>query len=334
MPPRWRGMGAGRCEAEAQRGARLRHPRAGRGRPGGLEVLQRMLPTPPAQREHGHMLAVRRDAHELEGCGTRCALAPGEAEPLGCPEEDHRKGDPVSPIFAIPFLNTKCFKIGWLHVADQGVSANCLGSLFVLLLEKMPGASKEDRVASLFAGIQELYKTTGCQSRLDGLTHAMIRKNAGSTPKLRGKGADIRALVPYGFEAAQRLLDSAHPLEGTAKRMAAHLNDCYKMLPRAMYQHSALAEQRRNFCVLALAMESQDPVTWGTKPKLHLFQELCEMSDYCPSLCWCYRDEDMGGSLAKIAHRKGGALSAKATAQGVLGKWCARYPVPQIGSNE
>ena len=116
--------------------------------------------------------------------------------------------------------------------------------------------------------------------------------------------------------------------------MAAHLNDCYKMLPRAMYQHSALAEQCRNFCVLALAMESQDPVTWGTKPKLHLFQELCEMSDYCPSLCWCYRDEDMGGSLARMAHRKGGALSAKATAQGVLMKWCVRYPVPQIGSNE
>ena len=44
------------------------------------------------------------------------------------------KGDPVSPIFSIPFLDTKSFKIDWLHVADQGVSANFLGSLLPVLV--------------------------------------------------------------------------------------------------------------------------------------------------------------------------------------------------------
>jgi hypothetical protein len=245
------------------------------------------------------------------------------------------KGDPVSPIFSIPYLDTKCFKIDWLHVADQGISANFLGSLFSVLIDKMPGSSKDDRLASLFADIQNFYKTTGCQSKLDGLTHTMIQKNATSTPKLRGRGADIRALVPYGLEAAERLLDSADPLESTVMQMAVHLNECYKLLSRAMYQHSALAENCQKFCLLALAMEeTADPVIWGTKPKLHLFQELCEESDYCPSLSWCYRDEDMGGSLARIAHRKGGPLSAKATAETLLRKWCARYPVPRIGEVE
>ena len=244
------------------------------------------------------------------------------------------KGDPVSPIFAIPFLDTKCFKIDWLHVADLGISANFLGSLFSVLIGKLPGANKDDRLASLFDDIQKFYKTTECQSRLEGLTHTMIRKDASSTPKLRGRGADIRALVPYGFEAAQRLLDSSDPLESTAKQMAVHLNECYKLLPRAAFQHSALAENCQKFCELALAMEDEDPAIWGCKPKLHLFQELCEESDYCPSLSWCYRDEDMGGSLARIAHRKGGCLSAKATAENLLKKWCARYPVPRIGAVE
>ena len=125
------------------------------------------------------------------------------------------KGDPVSPIFAIPFLDTKCFKIDWLHVADQGISANFLGSLLSVLIGKMPGASKDDRLASLFADIQKFYKTTGCQSRLENLTHTMIRKNGSSTPKLRGRGADIRALVPYGLDAARRFLDSSDPLESS-----------------------------------------------------------------------------------------------------------------------
>jgi hypothetical protein len=240
------------------------------------------------------------------------------------------KGDPVSPIFAIPFLDTKCFKIDWLHVADQGISANFLGSLFSVLIDKMPGSSKDDRLASLFADIQKFYKNTGCQSRLENLTHTMIRKNGSSTPKLRGRGADIRALVPYGLDAARRFLDSSDPLESTVEHMAVHLNECYKLLSREAFQHCALAANCQKLCNLALAMEVADPDIWGTKPKLHLFQELCEESDYCPSLSWCYRDEDMGGSLARIAHRKGGAFSAKATAVSLLKKWCARYPVPRI----
>ena len=155
-------------------------------------------------------------------------------------------------------------------------------------------------------------------------------KPQGKSPKLRGRGADVRALVPYGHEVSQRLLDASKPEDATVIQMAFHLNKCYTHLSKESYEHAAMARHCLSFCLLAVAMEAKHPEAWAVKPKLHLFQEVCEMSNSCPSLSWCYRDEDMGGSLARMAHRKGGVISAKATGVAMLNKWRARYSVPRF----
>ena len=241
------------------------------------------------------------------------------------------KGDPMSPVFSIPFLTTKCFRLDWLHIADQGVAANFLGSLFFTLQDKFPGADKDAKLANMFREIRSFYVSTNCQSRLDHLTHTMIKKSGGRcTPKLRGRAADIRALIPCGRQLAMSHLDTAVPMEATAQQMACQLEACYDMLQRDRYEATRMADASRRFCLLAQSMEAHDPVNWATKPKLHLFQELCEESEYCPSQCWTYRDEDMGGSLAHIGRRRGGAFTAQGTAAAVLKKWCAKYNVPRI----
>ena len=38
------------------------------------------------------------------------------------------------------------FRIDWLHAVDQGVGPDFLGNFFVLLMQKMPGNTMEERV--------------------------------------------------------------------------------------------------------------------------------------------------------------------------------------------
>ena len=65
-------------------------------------------------------------------------------------------------------------------------------------------------------------------------------------------------------------------------------------------------------------------------PKLHLLQELCEMSDINPSLTWCYRDEEFGGSLAAISRIRGGANRASNVAKQVLSRFIAGHRLPRL----
>ena len=45
--------------------------------------------------------------------------------------------------------------------------------------------------------------------------------------------------------------------------------------------------------------------TWHLKPKFHLLAEIALAGD-CPSLNWCYRDEEAGGSISNIGRSGGG----------------------------
>lgn len=71
-------------------------------------------------------------------------------------------------------------------------------------------------------------------------------------------------------------------------------------------------------------------IDWRVKPKLHLLQELAEVSGSCPSDSWLYRDEDFGGSLAQMSRRRGGRNAPHNTSAVVLAKFQARYRLPSI----
>lgn len=67
-------------------------------------------------------------------------------------------GHGLSPLLRCPCIKLSCFKIDWLHVVDQGIGADYLGNLFKLLLPKMPGTNKEQRVNNLYLEITQYYK--------------------------------------------------------------------------------------------------------------------------------------------------------------------------------
>jgi hypothetical protein len=257
---------------------------------------------------------------EKKGCCWRCKATPANIAQVGSNASWRRnrrshiqllqymleKGEGVSPIFSAPFVRADIFQIDWLHCSDLGVAPDFAGNLLYLLLGKVPGATNTDKCGVLFKSMKEFYdRTPGC-SRFDQLKPTMI-KQPKKSPKLRGKAAEIRCIVPWLVEVAEQYLGDAGA-EGAAKLAARELLECYKCLSSAAYSSDSMANHCKRYCLqlVALRAVSGEEKVWVLKPKLHLFQEMCEMSDSRPSSCWTYRDEDFGGTLAKLSRAEGG----------------------------
>jgi len=113
----------------------------------------------------------------------------------------------VSPLFGCPALRSSAFLLDWLHVVDLGVGADILGNVMKMLLPKYAGVTQKQRCQEMLVKIQNFFRENKVTSRLDNLTPAMIVA-PGKPPKLRGKAAEVRYLVPWVATAAQsRLAD-------------------------------------------------------------------------------------------------------------------------------
>ena len=116
------------------------------------------------------------------------------------------RGRSVSPLLAVPWVHSSIFRVDWLHCADLGVSADYLGNLFWSVLPKLPGRSRKEQVSVLWIEVQHFYTTYKvCDKLQHTLVETMIRKDQSSPPKLRGKAAEIRALVPFGVQLAEHI---------------------------------------------------------------------------------------------------------------------------------
>mgnify|MGYP007018355561 CR=1 FL=1 len=242
------------------------------------------------------------------------------------------KGLQPSPLFASPGLTTQCFRPDWLHVVDLGVASDFLGNFLLHVCSKLEGNSHKERVGQLWQHIQSWYGEFQVENRLQNLVPTMLRKSGSVPPKLRAKAAQARALVPFAVMAADRFLQpEAGFVDAMAEGMAIELNGCYSALSVKDFNHQKLAYHCRRFCILAVKLEAEhDGVLWRCKPKLHLFQELCEFHFDCPSLYWTYRDEDFGGSMAQLAKRRGGPTRPGVASKAVLDRFCAKHKLPRF----
>ena len=151
-------------------------------------------------------------------------------------------------------------------------------------------------------------------------------------PKLKSYGAETRGLIPVMKDLVLELLHEADPVEQCVKQTSLHLATCYDCLSSsAPFAADRMAENCRRFCTLYVGLAARLPRVFHVKPKLHLFQELCEMElPGQPSTHWTYREEEFGGSIAQMGRRLGGAHTAVSTGHQVLNKFCARHKVPEI----
>lgn len=242
-------------------------------------------------------------------------------------------GHVPSPLMSAPGVRSYIFKIDWLHAMDQGVAADYVGNLLKMLLKKMEGRTAKQRLKGLHMEIKGFYEEFDVGSRLQTLTLGMIQKQK-APPKLRAKAAEVRDLIPFTAIAADKFLDSSKPTEQAAKKMAHHLVALYGTLSaEAMNRQEVMREASRKFCILYSSLEQhfQGTMLWRIKPKFHLMQELCEMTEGAdPGAAWTYRDEDFGGEIAKMVRRKGGTKTAHSVSRNMIIKWCAKHEVPLI----
>ena len=209
------------------------------------------------------------------------------------------------------------------------VGADFMGSLLWMILPKMPGRSYEIKAQNLFLEMQEYYRTCPADvSRFDTLTRKMIKQDK-KVPKLRGKAGEVRGIVNFCELAAVKYLDNAlGSLGSTAISAMKELKQMYGNLSAGQFETHSLRDHCRRFCLLYSALAEKEPELWRLKPKTHLMQELCEMCPGTnPSLFWTYRDEDFGGTIAKMSRRRGGKNSSFSTAQCVLAKFRAQNSI-------
>lgn len=232
-------------------------------------------------------------------------------------------------MFEAPFVTTSIFRIDWLHCADQGCAADYLGNILLLCAGKLPGNNLKAKCLVLWGKVQEFYKEESVQDRLQNLTLTML-KQPKKAPKLRASAAQCRALVPFAHKLSQELLSTASPIEGTAKQGMFHLCECYKTLSAdCIFAADLLKEHSIRFAQLYVALEAaqgNDNKLWAIKPKLHMFLELCSDGSR-PSMCWNYRDEDWGGTVARMSRRRGGILRAKVFSSNLLYRFRLQQPM-------
>ena len=246
-----------------------------------------------------------------------------------------RQGHTLNPLMSAPGIRSHCFKVDWLHSMDQGVGADFIGNLFWMLLPKMPGRNRKAKLKSFWMEVKEFYGEFRVEAKLPTLTQGMIKKQRAS-PKLRGKAAEIRALVPFARRAAEKHLSREDTVEHTVIQMAKHLDQLYATLSSStIFRQDLMETHSKQFCILYSGLEMihrrRKSKVWRIKPKFHLMQELCEMTEGAnPAASWTYRDEDYGGSVAGMSRRKGGHRTAEGISRNFLLKWSAKFDVPMI----
>ena len=245
-------------------------------------------------------------------------------------ERQIRRGKRVTPLLSIPGVSLNTFRRDWLHAVDQGVGADALGNLFKVFVSKMPGSSQKEKVAALWEEVDRWYHINHVKDKLVGLRWGGIQQKK-SSPKLKGNAACVRALIPFADETAQKLLDTNDLVESAMLSLIRNLHECYKCL--ALDEPGWIDRFRScsaNFAEQYAGLESQaEKLDWKVKPKMHVFLEM-SLDVSKPSLSWTYRDEDYGGSIAKLCRMRGRWHRVISYSRRVLDMFHMGNPVPRI----
>ena len=187
-----------------------------------------------------------------------------------------------------------------------------------------PGRSKKERCAAIFQEIQVYYREEAVTDRLDTLLPTFFQKKQAGY-KLRCSAAKARALVPFAWRIAHEILDEDNPVHASLKQAAFHLNKVYECLSSDHPDPTATMKVHGvKFALQYVALHDHlnpaNDKAFRIKPKLHLFLHITGDGSI-PRKYWTYRDEDFGGSVARMARRRGGLLRCGQTSAQVLRKF-------------
>ena len=166
---------------------------------------------------------------------------------------------------------------------------------------------------------------------LNNMTVRMIKPEGARAAKTKCYGAENRGLLPVVHHLVREMLRD-DGVDGSSKVGTEHLSACYQCLSATTpFAADRLAEHCNRFAALYVALERATDGAFCTKPKLHMFQELCEMSlPGRPARSWTCRDDEFGGVLVGTARRREGQRTPSSTGNALLRKITARFEVPDL----
>ena len=110
-----------------------------------------------------------------------------------------------------------------------------------------------------------------------------------------------------------------------------YLNQCHDLgLHRASFHAPSFQRAVQDFLLQYKSLEAAmgtDSLLWVLKPKFHMMFELAQTGD-CPAMNWNYRDEEAGGTLARMARSRGGLQNPWSVSSRCLQRFCCDYDVP------
>lgn len=254
-------------------------------------------------------------------------------------EELKEKVASLSPLFSAPGFEVAMIILDWLHIVDLGIAQDLIGNLFAELIRKcLPGNNKGERLKCLWTKLRTFYKESKTPCRLDNLTEEMFQRS-GKSPKLKAKGGETRQLIPFAAVLSAEIAGQENtPHWRAVAAIFDRLLDCCKQAAKTPFEPEALSKSCRELCILWSVLEqeatAEGKVAWVKKPKVHLFQELCEYQVHSlgsPEFFWTYRDESWCGHMSTAAKRRGGQKFASTVPERLLNRFRAmQKPGQQI----
>ena len=241
------------------------------------------------------------------------------------------------PLWSVPGVCSELVVVDWLHCADLGVAADVIGNVLFELLEVQTGHDRTQKMSTIWSELRAEYKT---QQVSNDMMFPTLRLNSffktGKSPKLKGKAAHIRGLVPVVNSVAQRLLVSQDIHTQTVKSCMQLLAKCYDALTNfsaADFEHNAT---RMAILYCALEKEQLDLGVlkrWKVKPKLHLFLELAyhlclKQQKGNPRQFWTYADEGHGGQMKDVSKSRGGPNKSASSSYRMLCRFVTKRSLP------
>ena len=237
---------------------------------------------------------------------------------------------PISTIYSVPLFSTSNFKLDWLHVVDLGVTLDCLGNCFHYLLPRL-GKNASEQLPHLLLLIKQYYMVHDIKDGINNLTAGMIRASPSVSPKLKVKGAEARSLVGFAKELVEKHCDESEAFDNGVKWAVIYLNQCHDLgLHRASFHAPSFQRAVQDFLLQYKSLEAAmgtDSSLWVLKPKIHMMFELAQTGD-CPAMNWNYRDEEAGGTLARMARSRDGLQNPWSVSSRCLQRFCCDYDVP------
>jgi hypothetical protein len=208
-----------------------------------------------------------------------------------------------------------------LHVGDMGVTKHACGNVLWLLCYTDvlgEGMRPADKMARVWGEICDLYKARGTSSQYSHLSLASFcdpEKPRADYPVLKGKGAEMRHLLPILKTIWAKYARSVIHYEQHVLQVLNRLHSFYVALDFTQdgmfpfHLPLAVSEQilididalLQHWALLSRQSVERNLNLWHVVPKHHYLWHLAqEASHLNPRMSWCYANEDFVGKLATV----------------------------------